>query len=413
MFGAFGMFGLSVYFGFVRCNHPGATMTKFFITHSWKDIEFPQKLCDDLSAHGLAGFFDVYSIQPGDDIAVRVARGLEECDVYVPLLSPAAVESPWCEREIGIAIDLSMEHERKGRPRIVPVIIKPCNLPTILRGILYISFDSRYDDALKELLTKGFGVSLAPKVVTPPRTIINPRDGKDMILIPAGEFVMGSDEADDEKPPHKVSLDAFYIARYPVTNADYKKFVDATKHAPPSHWSNGKIPQGKENHPVVNVSWKDAVAYCEWAGRRLPTEAEWEKAASWDDIKKEKRVYPWGKEFDKNKCNSFASGIGDTMPVGPYSAKGGDSAYGVGDMAGNVWEWCSSHYQKYPYHADDGRENMRSGNPRVLRGGSWTSNQDYARCAYRNRYNPVNRDYNFSFRIAEFSPSVGSAARKK
>ena len=118
-------------------------MTKFFITHSWKDIEFARKLCDDLSAHGLDGFLDAYSIQPGDDIAVRVARGLEECEVYVPLLSPAAVESPWCEREIGIAIDLSMERERKGRPRIVPVIVKPCKLPTILRGILYISFDGR------------------------------------------------------------------------------------------------------------------------------------------------------------------------------------------------------------------------------------------------------------------------------
>jgi len=405
-------------------------MTKFFITHSWKDIEFARKLCDDLSAHGLDGFLDAYSIQPGDDIAVRVARGLEECEVYVPLLSPAAVESPWCEREIGIAIDLSMERERKGRPRIVPVIVKPCKLPTILRGILYISFDGRYDDALKELLTKGFGIAPRParspypqhlleaagvseemireymartrRLNTPnssPRIINNPKDGKEMILISAGEFLMGSDTSEDEKPRHKVYLDAFYIARYPVTNADYKRFVDTTQHAPPAHWKNGKIPQGKENHPVVYVDWNDAVAYCKCAGVRLPTEAEWEKAASWDAAKKEKRVYPWGKEFDKNKCNSAESKIGDTTPVGAYSAKGGDSAYGVADMAGNVWEWCSSLYHEYPYRADDGRENMQGSNPRVLRGGAFLNNEYDVRAACRIRLVPDDRYGNGGFRV--------------
>ncbi|CAG0977214.1 Serine/threonine-protein kinase Pkn1 [Anaerolineae bacterium] len=133
---------------------------KFFITHSWQDIDFARKLCDDLRAYGLDGFFDAYSIQPGDDIAGRIAHGLENCDVYVPLLSPAAVASKWCELEINTAINLSMEIGRDGKPRIIPVVIKPCKLPTLLRGKLHIKFDRRYKDALNELLTNGFGVTL-------------------------------------------------------------------------------------------------------------------------------------------------------------------------------------------------------------------------------------------------------------
>ena len=156
--------------------------------------------------------------------------------------------------------------------------------------------------------------------------------------------------------------------------------------------------QGKENHPVVNVSWNDAVAYCEWAGGRLPTEAEWEKAASWDDARKEKRRYPWGKDFDANKCNSAESKIGDTTPVGKYSPQG-DSPYGVSDMAGNVWEWCSSLYRNYPYRADDGREAMPSGDLRVLRGGSWRSNRSGVRAACRNRNNPDYRSLSVGLQV--------------
>ncbi len=373
-------------------------MTKFFITHSWKDIEFARKLCDDLSAHNLDGFFDAYSIKPGDMVAAEIQRGLEACDVYVPILSYASLASPWCEEEINAAITLGKMPGRNGRPRIIPLLIENCQdkMPVFLHSRLYIVFLNRYDDALKELLTKGLGVPFAPqqppvaappapkivappppKIATLPRTIIHPKTGTEMILIPAGEFVMG--EGSDA---HSVYLDAFYIARYPVTNAEYKKFVDTTEYSPPSHWSSRKIPQGKENHPVVNVSWHDVVAYCKWAGGRLPTEAEWEKVASWDDAKKEKRVYPWGNEFDEDKCNSFESGIVDTTPVGKYSPQG-DSAYGVGDMVGNVWEWCSSLNQKYPYRADDGREDMKSDGYRVLRGGSWYSLRDHARAAAR------------------------------
>ena len=234
-----------------------------------------------------------------------------------------------------------------------------------------------------------------------PRRITNPKDGKEMILIPASEFEMG-----EGKEAHKVYLDAFYVDRYPVTNAEYQKFVDATKHAIPEHWSNGRIPSGKENHPVVYVTWQDAVDYARYAGARLPTEAEWEKAASWDDVKKEKRRYPWGNEFDANKCNTSESKIGDTTPVGKYSPQG-DSFYGVGDMAGNVWEWCADWYDENYYKNSPERnpQGPDSGQVRVLRGGSWDITQRIARCAYRLRSVPDCGDYNIGFRCARGSSS--------
>lgn len=385
---------------------------KFFITHSWKDIEFARRLCDDLHAHGLDGFFDERSIRPGESIPSRIERGLVECDYYLPAFSPDALLSPWCEWEIDMAI--MMNRTRGGRPHIIPVLAEKCDLPFRLQHLLYVSFIGRYNDAFHELLTKGFGVPVAlpvsknvpptpPKIVVPPSRmrIFLPRtktgkDGKEMILIPAGEFVMGSNNGgDNEKPPHTVYLDAFYIARYPVTNAEYKNF-----------WTNWEIPQGKENHPVVNVTWKNAVAYCKWAGARLPTEAEWEKAASWDDAKKSKRVYPWGDTFDKNKCNSYEPGIWDISPVGKYSPQG-DSAYGVGDMVRNVSEWCADWYDANFYGNSPARnpQGPDSGTARVLRGGSFYGNEVSACCAFRSYNNPDDRLITVGFRVAESFPT--------
>jgi formylglycine-generating enzyme required for sulfatase activity len=140
----------------------------------------------------------------------------------------------------------------------------------------------------------------ADKPVSPHSSRNIDPDIKDMILIPEGEFLMGTDNRlKDERPAYVVYINVFYIDRFEVTNVEYKKFVDAAGHQPPDHWENGQIPVGKEDHPVVFVTWYDADAYCKWIGKRLPRETEWEKAARGTD----ERIYPWGNEWDLEKSN--------------------------------------------------------------------------------------------------------------
>ena len=226
----------------------------------------------------------------------------------------------------------------------------------------------------------------------PAATTIWEKDGKEMVYIPAGDFVMGSDESlENEGPAHTVYVDAFYIDRYPVTNEEYKRFIDATGYPVPCYdveWVQTKgynwnpeertPPEGKEKHPVVLVSWEDALAYVAWAGKRLPTEAEWERAARGTDG----RRWPWGNEFVKGRCNTKESGAAGTLPVGKHSPAG-DSPEGVGDMVGNVWEYTSSLFCPYPYDANDGRESQEANGWRVLRGGSWMNDLNRARCTAR------------------------------
>ncbi|MEB2333819.1 MAG: SUMF1/EgtB/PvdO family nonheme iron enzyme [Anaerolineaceae bacterium] len=205
-----------------------------------------------------------------------------------------------------------------------------------------------------------------------------------MVNIPAGKFLMGSDESNDEKPPREVDLPTYSIGKYPITNREYQAFVRATSRNPPRDWEGENFPPEKAEHPVAWVKWNDAVDYCTWLSKetgkqyRLPSEAEWEKAARGTDG----RRYPWGDDFDSKNCNTQESGIGDTSEVGRFSPRG-DSPYGCADMAGNVWEWTRSVLKKYPYDPNDGREDENASGSRALRGGSFFSNQRYARCAYR------------------------------
>ncbi len=211
---------------------------------------------------------------------------------------------------------------------------------------------------------------------------------------------MGSDKEldplafDDEMPPHRLYLPVYRIARYPVTNAHYKHFVDATGHGSPQHLPHGHIPQGKEQHPVVHVTWHDVVAFCKWAGVMLPSEAQWEKAVRGTDG----RNYPWGNERPTEQLCNFDGNEGDSTPVGNYSPRG-DSPYGVADGAGNVWEWTRSLYKAYPYAASDGREDPPARDLLTLRGGSWFHYESYVRCAERLSYNPNFSDDDLGFRV--------------
>jgi formylglycine-generating enzyme required for sulfatase activity len=245
------------------------------------------------------------------------------------------------------------------------------------------------------------------------------------VEVPAGEFWLGSDKGREaEKPVHQIFLETFKIARVPITNAQYQFFVEATGHQPPRHWEDGRLPRGLESHPVVNVTWHDALAYCRWLAEvtgqpvTLPTEAQWEKAARGHQ---DHREYPWGNEWDKTKCDAWELGLGETTPVGIFPD--GASPYGCLDMAGNVWEWTSSLWGQrkedkaelqysYPYDPTDGRENLEAGDDvlRVVRGGSFDIDQCYARCAARYWFDPHYGDWFYGFRVvvSPISPPLPS-----
>ncbi len=254
------------------------------------------------------------------------------------------------------------------------------------------------------------GMELGRKTGTSAHQIYTFED-MEFVKIPAGKFIMGSLEDDDqaysnEKPQHTVEITQdYYIGRFPVTNAQYQTFVQDANQEPPSYWDNGQYPTDKADHPVVEVSWNDAVAYCKWLSRktdkvyRLPTEAEWEKAARGEYG----NIYPWGDEWDSGKCNTEESGIGDTTPVGQYSPDG-DSPYGCADMSGNVWEWCADWYVVGEYKRRvDGvvkdPQGPEKGDNRALRGGSWSYYNRYARLSARYVNHPYLNWYYNGFRV--------------
>jgi len=236
-------------------------------------------------------------------------------------------------------------------------------------------------------------------------------DGMVMVYVPAGEFLMGSDQggSDDEKPQHKVYLDAFWIDRTEVTNAQYKKCAQAGQCKASSYAGDSKF--NGDTQPVVGVDWNDAKTYCGWAGAALPTEAQWEKAARGTDG----RAYPWGNNpvtgkllnfCDKNceydqKDSAVDDGYAKTAPVGSYLA--GTSPYGALDMAGNVWEWVEDWYDGYPgttYKSDYFGQKYR-----VLRGGSWLNDATYVRATDRGYVGlSDNRSADIGFRCVGSGP---------
>jgi formylglycine-generating enzyme required for sulfatase activity len=362
-----------------------------FICYARQDQDFVLKLAANLKERGARVWLDQWDIPPGDDWDLTIDNALYDCAQFLIVLSPTAIASREVRGELRTALD-------ENKP-IVPVLYQTCRIPRQLRLIQHVDFTACGPDdgaALGQVLD-ALGVSEpsrpTPKVrrrekAPPARQPFEPQ----MVLIPAGEFLMGSDPSvdknaqKDEQPQHTLYLPDYYLAKTPVTNAQYAAFVQATTyHRQPEGWEHGKPPSGREDHPVVYVFWHDAVAYCDWlaevTGRpyRLPSEAEWEKGARGTDG----RIYPWGNEWDAERCSSYDGGKRDITPVGAYPE--GASPYGLLDMAGNVWEWTRSVYKSYPYDPDDSRENLQAKGYRVLRGGSFGNYREVLRCASRLR----------------------------
>ncbi|MEQ8192289.1 MAG: SUMF1/EgtB/PvdO family nonheme iron enzyme [Candidatus Eremiobacterota bacterium] len=223
---------------------------------------------------------------------------------------------------------------------------------------------------------KSFNSLLKPFGANMPASIVHPKDEVEMIYIPSGLFVMGSDDPEDDNPKTHVYLYAYYIDKYPVTNFRYNIFLQETNYTEPESWNYSLQ---TADHPIIGIDWEDAKAYADWCGKRLPTEAEWEKAGRGTD----ERIYPWGQEWDKYKCNNWNMDDPDivekmldlendrgTTPIGSFT--GGASPYGVMDMSGNIAEWCSDVY-KSPLVSGKLKkgEKEKEKDLRVCKGGSW------------------------------------------
>lgn len=243
----------------------------------------------------------------------------------------------------------------------------------------------------------------------------------DLIEIPAGRFIMGSDTSpqDNARPAHWVDLDDYSIDRYPVTCGQYRTFMEAEGYQTRCYWSQAgwqwlqSHPVAKplywsddpawEHHPVYGVSWYEAEAYANFVGKRLPTEAEWEKAARWHPMTKTSTSYPWGEATPNASHGNYNNRIGETTPVNAYPT--GDSYYGCGDLLGNVWEWTDSwfspypHFESYPYRGYS--EAYFDNQHRVLRGGSWATRPWALSSHWRNWYYPHLRQIFVGFRCAK------------
>jgi formylglycine-generating enzyme required for sulfatase activity len=400
---------------------------RIFLCHAKEDKARVKELYHQLKAAGYHPWLDKYDLLPGQDWWTEIEKIISDPYnlVVACLSSNSTTKRGVVQQEIANALDV-LKKMPEDTIYLIPARLEPCQVPKRLSHLHWV--DLFEPDGL-EYLKRSLNVEISHRKATarpePIRQAVQAESSKpqvvpgrvptipahepfepELILIPAGEFLMGSDpekykdEFTWEQPQHTLYLPDYYLARTPVTNAQYAAFLEATDHMPPPHWKGGNPPKGKEDHPVIWVTWHDAVAYCNWLSEitgkayRLPSEAEWEKGARGTDG----RIYPWGDELPDKSRGNFGDKVGDTTPVGQYSPRG-DSPYGVADMAGNVWEWCHSLYKSYPYDPKDGREDPEASGARVLRGGAFGTDEEIVRCASRDWDNPSDQDWPQGFRL--------------
>jgi formylglycine-generating enzyme required for sulfatase activity len=412
---------------------------RVFLSHHPADSAFGRALADDLRAAGADVWYDERDLD-WDELRRALDQELPTRPYFLVVLSPEAVAS----ERIGLAVDIALELMRTREVReAVALVARPCPIPPTLADFRRLDATAGLEPARAGLLVAlglsteasaeaSAGAALVPADRPSPAlasawspTVLPPpldqlgfkgwRIGEEELIVPpvrvvpAGPFDMGSDEGSAEAPVHTVSLPLYAVATYPVIVAEYACFVRSGHALPPDL---GRVTWETQfsrlDHPVVNVSWHDAVAYAAWLRRwtgqpwRLPTEAEWEKAARWDPTAGGARVYPWGDTFDSVRCNTRESTLGSTTPVGTYP--NGASPCGAQDMAGNVREWTSTLYDTYPYAPDDGREAMDVIGERVQRGGSWFGFGSDAQSAQRDGHAPDEVSSIVGFRLVLDAP---------
>jgi toxoflavin biosynthesis protein ToxD len=424
---------------------------RVFLCHSSNDKPAVRELYQKLRAEAwIQPWLDEEELYPRQDWNMEIEKAVEAADAIIVCLSKSSItKEGYVQRELRIVLDFA-DYKPEGALYIMPVRLEECEPPRRLRPWQYADyFEGQQERGLQRLLislkrradslglkfesvkqaekldqiekrnlivakSQGQHLSRKPKyidVLAITEKKITLSNGMEFMRVPAGEFLMGSENGDsDEKPQHTVDIPYdYWMARYPLTNELYNAYAKAKnlKH-PVDGWEK------KKDHPVNYAKWTDAMAYCQLLNNlfkaelpsglvlRLPTEAEWEKAARGTDGLE----YPWGNQFDENKCNTSEGGKGGTTSVGLYSPQA-DAPYGCADMGGNVWEWTHSLHKPYPYKINDGREDEKSSGPRILRGGSFHNPSGYARCAVRFRLAPDDWYWDHGFRVV-VSPRLPS-----
>ncbi|HEX8731981.1 MAG TPA: SUMF1/EgtB/PvdO family nonheme iron enzyme [Ktedonobacterales bacterium] len=381
------------------------TMNNVFISHSSTDNMFGEQLANRLKS--LLGddervWYDNADLEPGDPFWETITGEIKTRSVFIVIVSPDSMDSKWVHDEVLFAIGERNNRNSPGK-LIIPVIYAQCPMKWALdidQGVSFLP-PVAFDDAVERLYQRIVTYSPEPAPNAEAESVEqrlrrlgftyheskpSPHITPPFCEVPAGIFLMGSDvQLDphshaDEWPATDVPTDKYAIATYPVTIAEYQLFLRAQgKTLPARH--------GGEDHPVTDISWYDAWRYAAWLSAcsgsqwRLPTEAEWEKAARWDPRTNRSRAYPWGDAFDPRRCNTYESRVETTTVIGRYSD--GKSSLGAYDMAGNVVEWTRSPFVRYPYSPDQGLETPQDDVIVVCRGGSWNTGGWEARCAYR------------------------------
>jgi len=392
---------------------------KIFLSYASEDRELVEPICLALRAQGHKVFFDRTDLPPGQEYDSRIRQAIEGSQLLVFFVSPASLDAgSYTLTELHIA-QKTWEHPAG---MLLPVLLRPIELdrvPPYLKSVTFLepegNVTARVADevhriavARRRKLLNNFAKGLAAAIIIgvasyfylanrQPSIEITGKDGAPAVLILAGNFTMGDGE---DAPLREIYVDAFYLDKYEVTTSRYAKFLHATGSAkPPEGWEEVNLDSGG-NLPVVGVDWRDADAYCRWAGKRLPTEAEWEKGARGTDG----RLYPWGNEeptsaranFGKSAASPYKGGL---TAVGKHET--GKSPYGAEDMAGNASEWVTDWFTE-SFERDDVRnpKGPETGTGKVIRGGGWYDPKDRIKSTKRYHARPATRAEDIGFRCA-------------
>lgn len=392
---------------------------KVFLSYASQDRPVAEAINRALLDQGHDVFFDRDDLPPGEEFHIRIRHAIEQSDLFVFLVSENAIDpGSYTLNEL----DIAEKSLRRASGHLLPVMLQPVafdRLPPFVKSVTVLETPGNVPAAVADavhridlerrraLLVKAGGAALAVLVVAAGAwsylstrsapTETTGKDGAPLVLVPAGSFVMGDDE---ESPRREIYLDGFYIDRFEITTARYAKFLEATGSShPPDEWETLDPARGSDL-PVIGVDWNDAAAYCKWAGRRLPTDSEWEKAARGAD----ERRYPWGNESPGPDRANFQNASpepykGGLTRVGSHPA--GRSPYGVEDLAGNAAEWTADWFSE-SFRSGDVRNprGPESGEDRVIRGGARYDPPERLVVTKRYHGNPELRREDVGFRCA-------------